>query len=274
MRIKLKLPRLAALRLWTRTHRGRAVAISAAASLAIIAISCGTLTNTVMAPPPQIPGAKFVGSQSCEQCHEDITKHFKTSDHAMLIAKGGNADEMGCESCHGPGSLHNESGGAPHTIVNPLRDPETCFQCHLDKRAEFSLPHSHPLEAGRVTCADCHNPHEGSALKGGGTLLASSDEVCFKCHKEQRGPFVFPHEVMREGCTSCHNPHGSVNEKMLISRNADLCLKCHFQQQFNTTQLAIGDVSGHASFLSRGTCWSAGCHEAVHGSQVSGHLRF
>jgi hypothetical protein len=26
--------------------------------------------------------------------------------------------------------------------------------------------------------------------------------------------------------------------------------------------------------VQRGTCWSAGCHEAVHGSHVSSSLRF
>jgi hypothetical protein len=30
----------------------------------------------------------------------------------------------------------------------------------------------------------------------------------------------------------------------------------------------------HAGFVSRGTCWSAGCHEAVHGSQIGSSLRY
>ena len=50
----------------------------------------------------------------------------------------------GCETCHGPGSLHVQSGGGAGTIVNPRKSPETCFQCHLDKRGEFSLPHTPP----------------------------------------------------------------------------------------------------------------------------------
>jgi predicted CXXCH cytochrome family protein len=258
---------------WLRNHRARVGLMLLAASLAVVAVSCGTFTRTVLAPP-QIPGATFVGSKTCEQCHEEITKKFKTSDHARLLAKGGNADEMGCEGCHGPGSIHNESGGAHHTIVNPRRDPETCFQCHLDKRAQFSIGSHHPLGEGLVSCGDCHNPHQGRVIKGGGTSLASADETCFKCHTAQRGPFVFPHEAVREGCTVCHNPHGSVNQKMLTSRNVDLCLKCHFQQQVaGTGKIYIGNHE-HSAELTRGTCWSAGCHEAVHGSQVNMHLRF
>jgi predicted CXXCH cytochrome family protein len=84
---------------------------------------------------------------------------------------------------------------------------------------------------------------------------------------------VFEHEVMREGCTTCHAPHGSVNARLLIARNATLCLRCHFQQQTTTGKIYIG-TQDHTSFLSRGTCWSAGCHEAIHGSQVNDHLRF
>jgi hypothetical protein len=61
--------------------------------------------------------------------------------------------------------------------------------------------------------------------------------------------------------------------KLLKARNATLCLQCHFQQQTAVGQILIGGRD-HVAFLSRGTCWSAGCHEAVHGSQVNSSLRF
>ncbi len=275
--MKIPHPRscLAALRTWARNHRARVAALLVVGALAIVGVSCGTFSGTLLAPP-QIPGATFVGSKSCEQCHQEIFKKFPTADHARLMAKGGNAPDVGCESCHGPGSLHNESGGAHHTIVNPRRDPETCFQCHLEKRASFSLPYHHPLEEGKVSCADCHNPHEGRAIKGGSTSLGAANDTCIKCHSAQQGPHIFEHEALREGCTTCHNPHGSVNQKMLVSRNADLCMRCHFQQQ-TAAGITIGNFVHQGSgrdFLSRGTCWSTGCHEAVHGSQVNSHLRF
>ena len=38
--------------------------ILGAAALAVIVISCATVTRTVVAPP-QIPGATFVGSATC-----------------------------------------------------------------------------------------------------------------------------------------------------------------------------------------------------------------
>jgi predicted CXXCH cytochrome family protein len=254
-------------------------------ALTVVLLSCSSLESdrTILAPP-SIPGAEFVGSESCATCHESITRDFPTSTHARLQAKGENAKRMGCESCHGPGSLHVQSGGDRTKIINPHRSPETCFQCHLEVRAQFELPHHHPVMEGKVSCADCHNPHAGSAIKGGGTALPQSlkgggigllgqNETCFQCHTAQRGPFVFQHEALHEGCVSCHSPHGSVNARLLTQRNQTLCLKCHFQQQTVTGRIYIGD-SDHTTRLPQGTCWSAGCHEAVHGSQVNAHLRY
>jgi predicted CXXCH cytochrome family protein len=252
--------------------RTKSFLVLCGALLAAILVSCVSINRVVMVPP-QIPGAEYVGSDTCSQCHDNITKGFHSATHAKLIASGPNAVNMGCESCHGPGSLHNESGGAHHTIINPRKSPETCFQCHLEMRARFNLPNGHPVLAGKMSCSDCHNPHQGPAVKGGGTALASEHDTCAKCHTAQHGPFVFEHEAVREGCTTCHEPHGSVNAKMLRERNHALCLKCHFQQQTAPGRIAIGGRD-HTAFLSRGTCWSAGCHEAVHGSQIGSSLRF
>lgn len=244
------------------------------ASVAVLAAfaSCVTVNRVVMVPP-RIAGAEYVGSADCAQCHENITKGFPTATHAKLQAEGPNAMEMGCESCHGPGSLHTQSGGAPHTIINPRKSPDTCFQCHLDKRGEFHLPHSHPVLAGKMSCGDCHDPHKGPAVVAGGTSLLAENDTCLQCHSQQRGPHVFEHEASREGCLTCHKPHGSVNARMLTERNNTLCLKCHFQQQTTPGRIFIGGQD-HTTRLARGTCWSAGCHEAVHGSQVNSSLRF
>jgi predicted CXXCH cytochrome family protein len=260
-------------------------AVGGGAALTVILLSCSSFeTNRSILSPPSIPGAEFVGSSECTTCHEAIARDFPTATHARLKAEGDNAKNIGCESCHGPGSLHVQSGGGAHTIVNPRKSPATCFQCHLEVKAKFDLPHHHPVLEGKVSCADCHNPHKGDAIKGGGTNfpqslkgggigLLSQNQTCFQCHTAQRGPFVFEHEAVREGCVSCHSPHGSVNQRMLTERSAALCLKCHFQQQTADGRIFIGD-SDHTARLPQATCWSAGCHEAIHGSQVNSHLRY
>jgi len=85
---------------------------------------------------------------------------------------------------------------------------------------------------------------------------------------DDRVRLALSHAALREGCTTCHNPHGSINRKLLVESDPNLCLKCHAQVQNQPTgQIYIGNVS-HTLFLQRGTCWSAGCHTAVHGSNV------
>ena len=105
------------------------------------------------------------------------------------------------------------------------------------------------------------------------TIAATERDTCGQCHAAQRGPFVFEHEAVREGCTTCHAVHGSINAKLLTQRNHTLCLKCHMQQQTAPGSIVIGGLD-HTRFVSRGTCWSAGCHEAVHGSQIGSSLRY
>ena len=254
------------------------------------AISCRSVTRSVVVLP-EVPGAKYIGSKECEQCHDKIYRDFATADHARLIAPGPNAMSAGCESCHGPASLHSESGGEvkpPNSFsagrpqgssfgarvsTENARSVETvCFQCHTDVRGQFNLPSHHPVPEGRLSCTECHSPHKGSIYKGGGTQLMSEKDSCVRCHTAQQGPYVFQHEAMREGCTICHNAHGSVNSKLLAVRDSNLCLKCHFQQ-VTGGKLLIGG-SDHSLRVQQGTCWTAGCHEAIHGSRVSSSLRY
>jgi predicted CXXCH cytochrome family protein len=260
-------------------------AIGGTAALTVILLSCSTFeTSRSIIAPPSIAGAEYVGTEACATCHENKVRDFRTASHARLMAKGDNAKNIGCESCHGPGSLHVSSGGEKSKIINPHKSPDTCFQCHLNLRSQFALPHHHPVLEGKMSCADCHNPHTGKAIKGGGTSLQqsvkgggiafmSANDTCMQCHSQQRGPFVFEHEAVRQGCLVCHSPHGSINQRMLNERNQTLCLKCHFQEQKVPGHIFIGDTD-HSSFLQQGTCWSAGCHEAPHGSQVSPLLRY
>jgi predicted CXXCH cytochrome family protein len=272
-------------------RRGRWLLLTAGVcALALAVISCQSVHRSVVVLP-DVPGAKYIGAKECEQCHEQLYRDFQTADHARLVAQGPNALSAGCEACHGPCSVHSDSGGetkppfaftAGRSTGNSFgaREPvppaksvdNLCFQCHTDIRGKFSLPYHHPVPEGKLSCVDCHPPHKGSVFAGGGTSLVSETESCFRCHPSQRGPYAFEHEALREGCTACHTVHGSVNAKMLTERDSNLCLKCHFQQ-VSGGRLLIGG-SDHSRRVQQGTCWTGGCHEAVHGSRVSQSLRF
>ena len=114
------------------------------AAWGLVLIGC-VMANRTLLVPPQVPGAVFIGSKECAQCHENKTAHFETASHARLALADPKLGDTGCEACHGPGSLHASSGGLRGTIINPQKSPETCFKCHLDKQAQFSLPNSHQV---------------------------------------------------------------------------------------------------------------------------------
>jgi predicted CXXCH cytochrome family protein len=215
--------------------------------------------------------AKYVGMDTCVTCHDKEYKEFKLSAHARFFVKNDTTAAEGCETCHGPGSIHADNGGGKGNIINPSRDPEICFTCHTDKKMQFRLPYHHPVLEGKMSCTDCHDPHGIDVRPWTATSENDVNETCFKCHTDKRGPFIWKHDALNEGCTTCHQVHGSVNDKMLIARDYNLCLRCHATSTFPTFSVGGGT---HTSRMLQGTCWTAGCHQAIHGSNFSQHLRY
>ncbi len=219
--------------------------------------------------PPAMPGAEYVGSETCAQCHEDESKYFNLTDHASVAiditaedAEAGQAEA--CETCHGPGSLHVEGQGDKSKIVKA--DAQTCFSCHLDIKGKFALQHRHPVLEGQMSCSDCHNMHGSDVRATGGAMLLGKDEKCFKCHKEMKGPFVFEHDAMREGCSVCHDPHGSISDKLLVAGQTTTCLRCHWEVNFNSSSPSLGGKT-HDYFIGEGVeCIDH--HRAPHGSNI------
>ncbi|MGM0427770.1 MAG: cytochrome c3 family protein [Thermodesulfobacteriota bacterium] len=247
--------------------------ILAAYVFVIFIFSCSSSSNRILVQPAAIKGAEPVGMETCASCHEDMVKRFKYTAHARLHISTENREVQGCEACHGQGSLHLEVGGGKgQYIINPAKKPEICYQCHLGVRATFNLQYHHPVKERRVNCTNCHDPHGEDIYKAKGMRTGRENDVCMQCHRNQSRPRVFEHEALREGCTVCHRAHGSINDKMLVENDNNLCLKCHAQITLPNS-ITIGDFS-HTTRLAQGTCWSAGCHTAVHGSDINPHLRY
>jgi DmsE family decaheme c-type cytochrome len=134
-------------------------------------------------------------------------------------------------------------------------EPDTCFQCHKDRRAQMARSSHMPMREGKMVCTDCHNPH-GSATEA--LLKANSiNDTCYKCHAEKRGPFLFEHAPVRENCLNCHDAHGSVNEFLLKVSRPRLCAECH--------GFGHGLTSGPAAVQSMGRACQ-NCHTQIHGT--------
>lgn len=110
-------------------------------------------------PAPKKGEAAFVGNTSCQECHAEAFPLWEKSKHshgwATLEEKGkqfhlncvgchvtgyekpggvcrldkvAGREGVGCESCHGPGSIHAEDPTPKNIVRNPGR--ELCVTCH------------------------------------------------------------------------------------------------------------------------------------------------
>ncbi len=152
-------------------------------------------------------------NQKCLTCHEKANQaNYVSSMHSRR--------NVACTACH---SVHSaKSVKAQLKIAN---DSELCFTCHKSERAKSMRTSHHPIREGKMSCASCHNPHDGSQPK---MLKADSvNELCYKCHTEKRGPFLFEHAPVREECVSCHDAHGSNHTRLLLNKLPQLCYNCH-----------------------------------------------
>jgi DmsE family decaheme c-type cytochrome len=225
------------------------------------------------------------GKFDCENCHGPGSAHVKAGggrgvggiisfrpDDQSRTAEENNAI---CLTCHERGdrtywngSVHETRGlmcTNCHTVMKQVSrkfqlktvfEPDTCFQCHKDRRAQFFRSSHMPLREGKMSCSDCHNPH--GAFTEALLRENSINDTCYKCHAEKRGPFLFEHTPVRENCLNCHEPHGSVNEFLLKVSRPRLCAECH---GFDHGELSSGPTT---RFSFARSCNN--CHTKVHGS--------
>ena len=109
----------------------------------------------------------------CLTCHE---KGKQANWHGGVHERRG----LSCISCH---SVHDYQ--SEQHQLKTARDPETCFTCHAAIRAKGLRTSHHPVREGLMTCASCHNPHDGTKPK---MITADVDqrEVPRLPHREAR----------------------------------------------------------------------------------------
>jgi len=197
----------------------------------------------------------------CLACHQGGPRiHWPGSIHE--------SSQLACSDCHDPMARFSREG-----LLRKASVVETCYGCHQQQRAEFRRRSHMPLPEGKMSCDDCHNPH-GSITR---PLLQADtvNAVCYRCHAEKRGPFIWEHAPVRENCMSCHVPHGSNHDKLLTSARPFLCQQCHANDGHPTDLLtragtALG-TSPDPRVMAR-SCQT--CHTQIHGSNSPAGVRF
>ena len=196
-------------------------------------------------------------------------------------------NKLGCSDCHNPMARFSATG-----LMKKAGITETCQSCHPQQRQEFKKKSHMPVPEGKMTCVDCHNPHGSTAKK---LLKADTvNELCYVCHTEKRGPFIWEHAPVRENCMNCHAPHGSNADKLLIQTRPFLCAGCHSttgtmghavwgNNTLGNTASAVsnanlqGGAAGTAANapskrMTGRSCQN--CHSMIHGSNSPSGARF
>jgi len=187
--------------------------------------------HEVCAGPPN--DAVFVGSETCANCHEDVVTAFDGTGHGLLLGNVERYQDRLCESCHGPGSAHVESGDTTMIFSSadayPADGKALCLNCHSDGMLSGWQFSSHHSEG--VSCSSCHSIH----TPAGHMLKQDTPELCYTCHSDVRASFYLPsHHPVEEGkmdCTACHSIHGSENKYVMGQDKRELCFTCHADKE-------------------------------------------
>ena len=164
----------------------------------------------------------------CMACHNSYpgTVPYVTGKYTDL------PEGIGCERCHGPGSIHVEerllspqvAGAADPTIVNPAhlsaeRQMDVCQQCHLHTtvslvragREAFDFRPSQRLE-DFVSLFSAPEDDDSGTIDVISHAQRLKQSICFTASSMT--------------CTTCHNPHEGFREKGPAYFD-DTCISCH-----------------------------------------------
>jgi DmsE family decaheme c-type cytochrome len=187
----------------------------------------------------------------CVTCHGG---HKKT---ALWEGSPHEQANLRCTSCHQVHALHIGTPEQGARLPGATASTTKCLECHGKERQSLHARSSHPLREGQMQCSSCHNPHgtTGEKLVDGGSV----NELCYSCHQNVRGPFLWEHSPVREDCLTCHKPHNSNYPQLLRARVAQLCQSCHQQGRHQTIPGVPASI-----WLDNRSCLN--CHMMVHGS--------
>lgn len=179
--------------------------------------------------PSRTPSNSVGGSQSCLRCHSgEKMRTVSNSSHGDTELERSPISTYGCESCHGPGSIHisRAHGGRGFPALTKFgrrkshspREEQLngCLHCHADEgmgEKQIIFPGS-THDNGKTVCSHCHKIHaEFNPVKNKKSL----EKTCARCHRSD----IKNHpKVVVKGldfdlakCSDCHNIHAPAKPK-------------------------------------------------------------
>jgi len=175
----------------------------------------------------------------CLICHAGRVEAVDGTLHRMKVIEAA----IGCERCHGPGSLHSERyrdrpTGAPlpetdFAIVNPRRLPRAlaesvCQQCHLRPTAAV-------LARGRgwtdfrpgLPLQDFIHTFQSEAEDAQMTVVGHVEQLHLsRCYKASS----------TLTCVTCHDPHGEPRPEDRVGYYRAACQTCHQLEHCKVTE--------------------------------------
>ena len=207
---------------------------------------------------PAHSGFERVVDVGCLYCHAGRVEPIDGSRFRVAIHE----QTIGCESCHGPGSLHARkhegklaAGAAAEedlTIVHPSRltreeNESICGQCHLRGGASAHLRGRKLLDyRPGMRLSDLHVdfvPEQPTTqmkvvghvdqMRASACYLGSDSLTCTTCHDPHDRPQQEKQIAYYRGkCLQCHEAGCSLAESERLKRSAqDDCVACHMPQR-------------------------------------------
>jgi hypothetical protein len=240
--------------------RIRFLLLAVSAALGALLGACGTDSPTGQTVPTKAgvvtTGTATAGLNACTSCHTVQTTAWKETRHANLNTRpsytttaycvgchdrNGDSQQLspnrmvvGCESCHGPGSLHVSQGGVGPIMTSAYSAGVisgttsslavsgqllTCMGCHqlldLNNPASMTTPTTSPQHnddaAEYITDTHFATPNSWRTLDGGNTSTS--------LYAINGYALDYASETV---CTVCHNPHGvnNINQEWAASAHA------------------------------------------------------
>lgn len=188
---------------------------------------------------------------------------------------------VGCEKCHGPGSLH-VAHPTRKNIVNPatldyVRANDTCIQCHSQGRTlqdTFGGKY-YDWPVGFTVGDRLADFWRLEDLKPGTTNFFQYADMTAHKNRMQGNDFIQSTMYHRElRCFDCHDVHSNENPANLKAVGNALCLTCHTKDNPAGLKGTVSEHTHHAEGSKGSQCIA--CHmplieQTIKGSYVASH---